>query len=237
MRVYAENNAHSTLVGDLTDSSGDTSVEVASSAGFPQAPFVITINTEYMLVTEVNGSIFTVERGYEGSSITSHSDGDTVQNRWTAKSFNDLWDEVEDKAEQSNLDDHSVQHEDGGSDEINVGGLSGELADPQTPKTHSGTHEDGGTDEINLEDLDGESAELKSHKADNTPHATAQELTASNEISVTNTDDATSPTAAPLKTAGGIGVAKSAYVGEKVIIQEPNHDGSEAKIVFEIKEN
>jgi len=175
LRVYAENNAHSTLVGDLTNSSGDTSVEVASSAGFPQAPFVITINTEYMLVTEVNGSVFTVERGYEGSPIASHSDGDAVQNRWTAKSFNDLWDEVEDKADQSDLDNHSDQHEDGGSDEINVGGLSGELSDPQPPKTHSGTHEDGGTDEINLEDLQGESAELKSHKLDETPHLDANE--------------------------------------------------------------
>lgn len=31
---------------------------------------------------------------------------------------------------------HAPQHENGGSDEINVAGLSGELADPQVPKSH-----------------------------------------------------------------------------------------------------
>lgn len=34
-------------------------------------------------------------------------------------------------------DTHATRHEDGGADEINVGGLSGELADDQPPKTHS----------------------------------------------------------------------------------------------------
>lgn len=48
---------------------------------------------------------------------------------------------------------HSASHENGGSDEIDVGGLSGELADPQPPKTHASTHSDGGSDEISVENL------------------------------------------------------------------------------------
>ena len=53
----------------------------------------------------------------------------------------------------SSLAAHASSHEDGGSDEINVTGLSGELADPQTPKTHASTHKAGGSDEIPLDEL------------------------------------------------------------------------------------
>jgi hypothetical protein len=68
---------------------------------------------------------------------------------------------------------HAASHENGGADEINVGGLSGVLADPQppiigagaaqavagndarltnarTPTAHKASHEKGGLDEINL---------------------------------------------------------------------------------------
>ena len=82
---------------------------------------------------------------------------------------------------------------------------------------HSTRHEDAGADEISIAGLQGESAELSSHKLDNTPHATAQELKASNQIEVTSTDDATSTTDAPLKTAGGLAVAKSAHVGGTLV--------------------
>jgi hypothetical protein len=45
---------------------------------------------------------------------------------------------------------HASTHENGGADEISVAGLSGLLADGQTPLTHASTHEDGGTDEVTL---------------------------------------------------------------------------------------
>jgi len=50
---------------------------------------------------------------------------------------------------------HAVTHENGGSDEINVAGLSGTLADPQTPSGHGSTHQDGGSDEISVAGLSG----------------------------------------------------------------------------------
>jgi hypothetical protein len=43
---------------------------------------------------------------------------------------------------------HAATHEDGGSDEISVAGLSGELADNQPPKTHASSHQNGGADEV-----------------------------------------------------------------------------------------
>lgn len=48
---------------------------------------------------------------------------------------------------------HASTHENGGSDEINVGGLSGVLADAQNPTTHASSHQSGGADSIKLDDL------------------------------------------------------------------------------------
>jgi len=48
---------------------------------------------------------------------------------------------------------HAATHQNGGSDEISVAGLSGVLADAQTPIAHAASHEDGGADEISITDL------------------------------------------------------------------------------------
>lgn len=48
---------------------------------------------------------------------------------------------------------HASSHEDTGSDEINVAGLSGELADPQPPKDHKDEHKSGGGDAFTSTDL------------------------------------------------------------------------------------
>ena len=50
---------------------------------------------------------------------------------------------------------HAKTHQDGGADEISVAGLSGKLADAQTPSAHKASHQDGGSDEISLTGLDG----------------------------------------------------------------------------------
>ena len=49
---------------------------------------------------------------------------------------------------------HKTTHQDGGSDEIDVTGLSGVLADPQTPVTHASTHLHNGADEIDGDTID-----------------------------------------------------------------------------------
>jgi hypothetical protein len=43
---------------------------------------------------------------------------------------------------------HHATHEDGGSDPVDVSGLSGELADDQPPKAHHASHEPGGSDRV-----------------------------------------------------------------------------------------
>lgn len=52
-----------------------------------------------------------------------------------------------------NTNNHGSAHENGGSDEIDVTGLSGLLADNQTPSAHASIHEYGGSDEITLYSL------------------------------------------------------------------------------------
>jgi hypothetical protein len=48
---------------------------------------------------------------------------------------------------------HKTSHENNGSDEINVAGLSGTLADPQTPTAHATSHQTGGSDELQMPKL------------------------------------------------------------------------------------
>ncbi len=55
---------------------------------------------------------------------------------------------------------HDTTHEVTGSDEIDVTGLSGVLADAQTPAAHDTTHETGGSDEITTELLEPASGSL-----------------------------------------------------------------------------
>ncbi len=45
---------------------------------------------------------------------------------------------------------HAASHENGGSDEVGVGALSGLLADPQTPLSHAASHKGGGADVIDV---------------------------------------------------------------------------------------
>jgi hypothetical protein len=60
---------------------------------------------------------------------------------------------------------HAVTHEDTGIDEVDVTGLSGLLADPQTPILHHLEHEAGGADEVNVAGLAGELADDQPPKA------------------------------------------------------------------------
>lgn len=53
------------------------------------------------------------------------------------------------------LTPHASTHQNGGADEISVVGLSGLLADAQTPLGHKVSHENGGSDEINVAGLSG----------------------------------------------------------------------------------
>ena len=68
----------------------DTSITVASATGAPSANFRIRIDNEYLLVTNVSGTTFTVTRAVEGSTAASHSSGATVTHVLTAEGLTNL---------------------------------------------------------------------------------------------------------------------------------------------------
>ena len=61
--------------------------------------------------------------------------------------------------------------------------------------------------------------EFTAHLAEFEPHPSAQTLKASSQIEVTSTSDATSVANAPLKSAGGLAVAKKAFFGDSINIK------------------
>lgn len=89
---------------------------------------------------------------------------------------------------------HKTTHQDGGSDEVSVTSLSGELADDQkstwakvsgkpttfTPEAHKTSHQDGGTDEISVAGLSGLLGDPQTPLAHKTSHQDA----GADEISV-----------------------------------------------------
>jgi len=66
-----------------------------------------------------------------------------TEDKWN---FDTIWEWLQSLA--TNLLAHKTQHENGGEDEISVSGLSGELADEQTPKAHHASHEWDGSDPL-----------------------------------------------------------------------------------------
>jgi len=75
--VNHANFAETTLAAAITDTSG-TSITVTSETSFPAAPFIISIDTECLLVTVVSGTTWTVTRGYESSTAATHSNGASI---------------------------------------------------------------------------------------------------------------------------------------------------------------
>jgi len=72
----AETTPASTLSSTI-DAIAST-LTVASAAGFPAAPFRVKVDSEVFYVTAVNGTVFTVTRGVDGTVAASHSGGAAV---------------------------------------------------------------------------------------------------------------------------------------------------------------
>ncbi len=69
----------------------NTTVNVASSAGFPVVPFVVQICNEQMEVTNVSGNTWTLVRGFNGTTAASYPTGTTIVSlSWTVlRGFNE----------------------------------------------------------------------------------------------------------------------------------------------------
>lgn len=65
---------------------------------------------------------------------------------------------------------HATSHQNGGTDEVSVTGLSGLLADGQTPLAHKTSHQYGGVDELSVAGLSGLLADAQTPTAHATSH-------------------------------------------------------------------
>jgi hypothetical protein len=83
MAIKHANFASTTLAAAITTTDG-TSITVTSEAGFPAVDFIISIDTEVLLVTNVATTTWTVTRGYEGSTAATHLNGATIFHDWSA---------------------------------------------------------------------------------------------------------------------------------------------------------
>ena len=104
-----------------------------------------TVPTDALVAIELGGDIFFYElvAGTDAESLP-----DVVRPDDYAASTNErVWLL---RAVPSALPLHASTHEDGGTDEISVAGLSGLLADGQTPLTHASTHASAGSDPLTL---------------------------------------------------------------------------------------
>ena len=96
---YTGGAAQTTIVGDLT--SGSLSISIASATGWPtgsNGPFTVVIDAgtaseEKVLVTSRSSTVLTVassgDRGYDGTTATSHLSGATIDHCLAAKDLDE----------------------------------------------------------------------------------------------------------------------------------------------------
>lgn len=76
------------------NSSTDVTLTVASTTGYPTAPFTIalergTVNEEVVLCTGKAATTFTVTRGFDGTTIKAHVSGASIEHATTAADYRD----------------------------------------------------------------------------------------------------------------------------------------------------
>jgi len=135
------------IVGELS-STETTSFEVADIADsyIPPAtaedPQLLTLVDEETATLETimytgkdtaNNLVTGLTRGIEGEA-TTWTGGTEIGRFYTAEEHQRIINNISDTFD--DIDNHSINHENTGIDEINVDGLSGELSDNQPPKIH-----------------------------------------------------------------------------------------------------
>lgn len=90
LRNFSSTAAATTLSAGVT--SGATSIAVASTVGFPAAPFILAVDAgaaaqELVLVTTVAGTTLTVTRGYDSTVAAAHIAGAVVQHSHAGLDF------------------------------------------------------------------------------------------------------------------------------------------------------
>lgn len=73
----------------------DTSLDVGDATGYPSTPFAIEIGDEVIRVDAKSGTTFSsLQRGYDGTTATSHASGSAVQHAGISEDFEEIWERV-----------------------------------------------------------------------------------------------------------------------------------------------
>ena len=138
MRYHAANRFQTRLAASVDES--QIYFDVESASGCPEVPFKLTVGTEIVNVIGVVGNTFTVQRGAEGTTPQGHPEGAFVQNRWTAGTYEDLWDGVDDLRDNvDDLRDNVEAHEANTTDAHGIDVIAGDL-DAHKAETAENAH-------------------------------------------------------------------------------------------------
>jgi hypothetical protein len=143
MTNYSNIAVQTTITASI--SAGDLTLTVASAVGYPAAPFRIVLDPgvvadeEVCQVTGVAGAVFTVTRGYDGTTAKSHASGATVIHAVVAADLSDLQ-----AADSTHAALTTIAH--GGI----VASTDSRLTDSRTPTAHASTHASAGSDPITI---------------------------------------------------------------------------------------
>lgn len=130
--LTAQSDAEIGDVGILTDASADTNNAFILTGDYATQSNWVALQTPTSPVQSVNG--------YTGDVVLTSGDVGSPSD--------------------SEFSNHSARHESGGADEINVGGLSGDLADAQDPKSHdNASHTTNYADDAHDHSVTGEGAQ------------------------------------------------------------------------------
>lgn len=145
------------IFGDVTTDAIDASGSITSHAGVAvDDDQSVTVGDDGDFGLSFNSTTSKFELvDADGTVLTSFAQDETLNALLeSGGTFElDVTNLAGDLADEQDPKPHATEHENGGVDELNVGGLSGDLADAQDPKTHGGTHEQDASDEVLAENL------------------------------------------------------------------------------------
>jgi len=95
MRYAVANNARTRLTATLLATHDIIHVESTSAFPLAEHPYLVSINDEILEVKPTSSTTFAIlNRGCEGTTPTNHAIGDTVENRFTAGTYEGIFDEI-----------------------------------------------------------------------------------------------------------------------------------------------
>ena len=95
MRYAVANNARTRLTATLLATHDIIHVESTSAFPLAEHPYLVSINDEILEVKPTSSTTFAIlNRGCEGTTPTNHAIGDTVENRFTAGTYEGIFNEI-----------------------------------------------------------------------------------------------------------------------------------------------